>query len=138
MSIYIPEALYAYAALEDLSDKEGYAVKIGTTGGDRARAVRVCTSGADFLGVVLLPATVFGAAQTAALTSMSGVATIQESGVAKAVAQANITQGANVTVHTDGRFRAATTGEVIVGRAEEAAVAGKTFALNLRVRGGVV
>lgn len=139
MTVFLPARTRTYIPGESLVGKAGYAVKLSTTGGDPPRSVRLAASAVGFVGVVLLEGVVPGTAVGLTLNvAYPSGATIQCDGVAKAVAAAAITQGAPVTVDTDGRFRIATTGETIVGRAEEPAIAANhSFALAL-TQGAVV
>lgn len=118
---------------EDFTGKAGWAVKMGTTSGDAAGSVRICTAAGLFVGVILEEGKVWDdTTDTVEVRTKPRQATIQTQGSARCIAQAAITRGAQVTVHTDGRFRTATSGETPVGVAETAAgAAGESFTLRL-------
>lgn len=116
----------------DLTGKSGWGVKLSTTGGDPAGAVRLAASAADFIGVVTEEGRAHNAALAVEVRSRPRVCTVQTQGSVRAIAQAAITVGQPVTVHTDGRFRTAATTEVPIGYAETAAgAAGESFTLRL-------
>lgn len=121
MANYVPGDFRTYTPAADLTGKTGYCVMISSTGGDPVKSIRLCTDAKRFIGVVFIEGQGLGA-PALGLTNIGRYATIQEGGTAKCVAAAAIGQGANVTVNTaDGRVKAATTGEAVIGIAEEPA-----------------
>ena len=121
-----------FLPMEDFSGLAGYAVKMGTTAGDPAGSVRICTAAGLFVGVILEEGKVYNAADAVEVRTRPRQATVQTQGSARCIAQAAITRGAQVTVHTDGRFRTAVATETPVGVAETAAgAAGESFTLRL-------
>jgi hypothetical protein len=101
-------AIFAMTGATDLSDKEGYAVKIvGST-------VALATADTGIFGVVL-----DGEATTgkSTIASMAGA-----SGTVKVKLGDTVALGGNLKVHTDGKFRAHTTTLNVSAVAMEAGV----------------
>ena len=136
MSTMAPSGQYTYKAGADLTGKFGWAVQHSTSAD---KTVILATDGKNFIGVILSPGTTdkFGVAAVEVRTTPENV-TVATGGRVKGVCQAAITRGAPITVHSDGRFRVATSGETFIGRAEEATNnAGEMFSFILTA-GGVV
>lgn len=136
MSTMAPSGQYTYRAGVDLTGKFGWAVALSTT---ESKTVVLATGGKDFVGVVLSPGTTdkLGVAAVEVRTTPENV-TVATGGRVKGVCQAAITRGAPITVHSDGRFRVATSGETFIGRAEEPTNnAGEMFSFII-TPGGVV
>lgn len=136
MSTQAPHGQYTYAAGVDLTGKVFWAAALSTTAD---KTVILATSGKDFVGVILSPGTTAknGVAAVEVRTTPENV-TVATGGRVKGVCQAAITRGAPITVHSDGRFRVATSGETFIGRAEEPTNnAGEYFSFII-TPGGVV
>lgn len=116
----------------DFTGKTGYAVKMSTTGGDPAGAVRLAAAATNFVGVIVEEARAHNAAVAVEVRSRPRVCTVQTLGSVRAIAHAAITVGDPVTVYTDGTFRTAISTDVPIGYAETAAGAiGESFTLRL-------
>lgn len=132
MTTYAPEGLHSYLPAVDLSSSVGYAVKLSTT---VERGVELAANGTAFLGVVLYGAKAYNAAPAVEVRSSGRTATIATAGSVRAIANAAITMGSPVTVHTNGKFKAAAGGDTVVGHAETAAsAADDSFTLRLNGR----
>lgn len=136
MSVYIASQPISYLPMTDMTDASGLAVMLGTTGGDPEYGIRLCTDTKKFVGVVLYGSRAYNdPLSTAQVQSAGRTATVQKDGIARAIAAGSITRGAAVTVDTVGalgRFKAAATGDIIVGLANTTASgAGKPFELDL-------
>lgn len=136
MSTMAPHGIFTYRAGADLTGKFGWAVGMSTT---QDKTVVLAANGKDFVGVILSPGTTdkLGVTAVEVRTTPENV-TVATGGRVKCVAQAPVTRGAKITVHSDGRFRIATSTETFIGIAEEpAASAGDYFSVILTA-GGVV
>lgn len=122
----------AYKCGADLTGKFGYAVKISA-----ADTVTIATTGNDFVGTVFMEGQggTPGTAPTVATSTTYRFCTVQHDGVVAAIAGGTISAGQELTVDTNGKFVAATTGKAIVGVAQEAAVSGTLFSMLIRPRG---
>ncbi len=136
MSTQAPHQLFTYAAGADLSAKKFWAVTLSTSA---PKTVVLAANGKDFIGVIESAGTTdkLGVAAVEVRTAPQNV-TVATAGRLKGVAQAAITVGAKITVHTDGRFRIATSGETFIGIAEEAAAAAGDYFTFICTSGGVV
>jgi hypothetical protein len=123
-----------YKAAADLSTKQWYACKLSTTVDKAVDVATGATAATDFIGVIESPGVAPRAGASPGITTL----TTQENvavvwgGMTRALSGAAITRGALVTVNTAGKFIAATTGTVVVGRAEESVgAADRIFSLLL-------
>lgn len=110
--------------LQAVTYQSGEAIGLGVAAklsGTADKTCLICTDPLDFIGVV-------------EMAVGSGVATpVAIHGRVKVRTQAAITRGAKLTVHSDGRFKTAGTGNVVVARAEESCTAADQYITALLV-----